>query len=325
MRSLLRGKDPLPQTDLHQQRMVIAVLPRVRIVAQLLAAPGSAAASTRCPLRITASLNSACSAAQMPCDGDRASGATRRLSEGSGRMAVIGATVAFGGLAAWRLGGLAAWRLGGLAAWRLGGGSGATFRGWRTKTVRGATYWQMQSDEELIAAVARTEQDALRALYDRHATAMLRLIRRLTSNTSIAEEILQEAWLAVWQSAGAFRGDSSVRGWVLGVARRQAHNRLRKAQPQLVDIDEMDASAAVDARVDVEAHAIMSIAHDKIIAAIVALPDHLREVAVLALVEDLPYQDIATVVGVPLGTVKSRMSHVRTRLMSALIHQGVRP
>ena len=94
----------------------------------------------------------------------------------------------------------------------------------------------MCSDEALLTAVADGDQTALRALYERHASATLRLIRRLTSDQGVAEEILQETWLAVWRSAKGFRAESSARGWLMGVARRQAHNQLRKSRPQLTDL-----------------------------------------------------------------------------------------
>lgn len=176
-------------------------------------------------------------------------------------------------------------------------------------------------DEELIRAVATGDQRALAVLYDRHATAMLRLIRRLTQHTAVAEEILQEAWLAVWRSASTYRGDSSVRGWLLGVARRRAHDVLRRSDAQLEPLtDEQDD--APDPHANVETQVLTDIAHEAIVQAILELPDHLREVAVLALVDELPYQDIAEVTGVPVGTVKSRMAKARTRLVRALSRNG---
>lgn len=179
-----------------------------------------------------------------------------------------------------------------------------------------ATYLDEQSDEQLMAAVAQGNADALRVLYTRHSATMLRLIRRLTSNVSVAEEILQETWVAVWRGADTFRGESSVRGWLLGVCRRQAHNRLRRAEPKVVDLGE--AANLPDNDTEVEVRVMTSIGHAEIVQAILNLPDHLREVAILALVEELPYRDVAAVVGIPVGTVKSRMAQVRTRLTRAL-------
>lgn len=168
----------------------------------------------------------------------------------------------------------------------------------------------------LLAAVARGDQDALRTLYERHAAVMLRLIRRLTSSPGIAEEILQEAWLAAWRSAPSFRGDSSIRSWLLGVARRQAHNRLRRVGPTLVDLDQ--AVDVADPQPGVEDQVLANAEQQRVAEAIRALPEHLRDVLVLALVEELPYQDVSAVLDIPVGTVKSRMSHARKRLAAAL-------
>ncbi|MET9431096.1 MULTISPECIES: sigma-70 family RNA polymerase sigma factor [unclassified Streptomyces] len=174
----------------------------------------------------------------------------------------------------------------------------------------------MCSDEALLTAVARGDQTALRALYERHAAAMLRLIRRLTSDQGVSEEILQEAWLAVWRSASGFRGDSSVRGWLLGVARRQAHNQLRRSRPQLTDLAE--AQDVPDPAPSVEDQILKEAERTELAAAVRALPEHLREVLALVLIEELPYPEVATVLAIPVGTVKSRMSHARRRLGSML-------
>lgn len=179
----------------------------------------------------------------------------------------------------------------------------------------------VETDRDLLAAVATGDQSALRTLYDRHSSAMLRLLRRLTSDVGTAEELLQESWLAVWRSSASFRGDSSVRGWLLGVTRRQAHNRLRGKRPILLALDAEEVAEPADPGVDVEADVLAAAGRRRILAAFEALPRRHRDVAVLALVEELPYTDIAEVLGIPVGTVKSRMAKVRTRL-SALLIEG---
>ncbi|MFG2339589.1 RNA polymerase sigma factor [Streptomyces yangpuensis] len=174
----------------------------------------------------------------------------------------------------------------------------------------------MCTDEALIAAVARGDQTALRTLYERHAAAMLRLIRRLSSDQGVCEEILQETWLAVWRAAAGFRGESSVRGWLLGIAKRQAHNQLRRSRPQSVDLAE--ALDVPDSAPSVEDQVLRDAAQSELLTAVRALPEHLREVLALVLVEDLPYPEVASVLSIPVGTVKSRMSHARRRLGTML-------
>lgn len=176
----------------------------------------------------------------------------------------------------------------------------------------------VDTDRDLLAAAASGDESALRVLYDRHASTMLRLLRRLTSDGGVAEELLQESWLAIWRSASTFRGESSVRGWLLGVARRQAHNRLRRFEPVRLALDADEVPEPADPGVDVEADVLASAGQRQILAAIEALPRRHREVTVLALVEELPYIDIAETLGIPVGTVKSRMAKARARLCAAL-------
>lgn len=167
-----------------------------------------------------------------------------------------------------------------------------------------------------MSSVAGGDQCALRHLYERHSGGMFRLLRRLTSDGGVAEEILQETWLAVWQSAGSFRGDSSVRGWLYGVARRQAHNRLRRASVVEVDLDL--AAAVPDAASGVEDLVLAGAERQELAAAVAELPEHLREVLVLVLAEDLSYPEVSAALGIPVGTVKSRMSHARRQLSARL-------
>lgn len=174
----------------------------------------------------------------------------------------------------------------------------------------------VESDNDLLARAASGDEQGLRVLYERHAAAVLRLLRRLTSDPGMAEEILQETWIAVWTSAHRFRGASSVRAWLLGVARRQAHNRLRRKSPSTVEFDA--APEPADETTDVEGEALAAAGRDEILAAIGRLPQTHRDVVVLALVEELPYSDIAEVVGVPVGTVKSRMAKARRMLAAEL-------
>ncbi|RNL84649.1 RNA polymerase sigma factor [Halostreptopolyspora alba] len=179
----------------------------------------------------------------------------------------------------------------------------------------------MGTDEQLLARVASGDENGLRELYHRHSAAMLRLLRRLTSDVGTTEEILQESWLAVWRSAGSYRSSASVRAWLLGVTRRQAHNRLRRATPPTVGIEA--APEPVDHTVDVEARVLAVAGHEAIMAAIGRLPRAHREVVVLALVEELPYADIAEVLAIPVGTVKSRMSTARGILSAELSRERV--
>lgn len=93
------------------------------------------------------------------------------------------------------------------------------------------------SDEALLRAVAVGDVSALTQLYERHAGALFGYLYRLAGDRMTAEEILQDTMLAVWRSAAAFEGRSKATTWIFGVARRQAHNRLRiRSGPETIGV-----------------------------------------------------------------------------------------
>ena len=132
----------------------------------------------------------------------------------------------------------------------------------------------------------------------------------------IAEEILQDTLLAVWRGADGFGGRSQVRTWLYGIARRQAHNRLRTARPSATTLDDVDEPPAVEP--GPEERALAGLERDRVLTAIDGLGLVHREVLVLTFVAELSQAEIAEVVGVPLGTVKSRLHNARAALVRAL-------
>lgn len=190
----------------------------------------------------------------------------------------------------------------------------------RTKSAAPATYTEVRSDAQLLVAVRDGDVDTLRELYERHSDAVLRLVRRLAP-AAMADDLLQETWLAVWQSAGSYRGDSSVRGWILGIARRQTYYLLRRRK---VDTVQLDADVDVaDPATSVDDQALSAIGHSALMDAISHLPDKHRVVLELGLVEGLPYGEIAMVLDIPQGTIKSRMSTARSKLVTLLSGRGM--
>jgi RNA polymerase sigma factor (sigma-70 family) len=177
------------------------------------------------------------------------------------------------------------------------------------------------SDAALLRSVAAGDAAALTTLYERHAGALFGYLYRLAGDRMTAEEILQDTMLAVWRSAGYFEGRSKVTTWLFGVARRQAHNRLRgRPSPESAagELPErLDRSAGPDEL------AIAAAGGTPVAAAIDRLPAHHRDVIALVFVAGLPLADVATVLAIPVGTVKSRLHHARAAVAAALIAQEV--
>src|SRR5690606_10837606 len=85
-----------------------------------------------------------------------------------------------------------------------------------------------ETDAALLARIAAEDRRAVAELYARHQRPLFRYLSQLTADHGLAEEILQDTIVAVWQSASTFEGRSAVRTWLFSIARRQAHNVLRR-------------------------------------------------------------------------------------------------
>ena len=176
------------------------------------------------------------------------------------------------------------------------------------------------SDAALLRSVAAGDAGSLTRLYERHAGPLFGYLYRLAGDRMTAEEILQDTMLAVWRSAAGFDGRSKVSTWLFGVARRQAHNRLRnRASPEPVaDLPDLADRAAGPDEV-----AIAAAGGTPLAAAVQRLPDHHRDVIALVFVAGLPLADVADVLSIPVGTVKSRLHHARAAVAAALVAQEV--
>lgn len=171
-------------------------------------------------------------------------------------------------------------------------------------------------DEAVLRRVRRGDADALTALYRRHAEGLFHFLLRLAGDRMVAEEILQDTLLAVWRGASGFGGRSQVRTWLYGIARRQAHNRLRTARPAEAALDEVPEVGSTGP--GPEELAVAGLERDRVLAAVGRLGLVHREVVVLMVVAGLSHAEIAAVVGVPVGTVKSRLHHARAALARSL-------
>ena len=86
-------------------------------------------------------------------------------------------------------------------------------------------------DVALLRKIADGDQDAMSEFYRLHSQAVRSHRCLVVDDPALAEEVFQDAMLAVWRSANSFRGESRVRTWVIAIARRQARNRLRRREP----------------------------------------------------------------------------------------------
>jgi RNA polymerase sigma-70 factor (ECF subfamily) len=200
------------------------------------------------------------------------------------------------------------------------------------------------ADDEvvLVRAVAGGSEDALASLYDRHVGGVHAVAIRLTGDRGIAEEVVQETFLALWNRAELFDpGVASLGTWLRAIARNRAVDRLRAAgrRPILASLpgerdsddprgglDRLGADAAVIGGAgrdpDPEAAAEAASVRAAIGAALATMPEVERTVIVLAYREGLTQQEIAQRLDWPLGTVKTRTRRALARLRELLESDG---
>jgi RNA polymerase sigma-70 factor (ECF subfamily) len=188
------------------------------------------------------------------------------------------------------------------------------------RTVEGAQREQI-SDEALTTAIAAGDRGAMKALYERHNVRVYRFGLRLVGDTSLAEDVVSEVFLAVWRRAGAFKAKSRVSTWLLAIARHRALSALRGRSDQRFDDDHTAAIA------DPADHAEATVDHPDRSAIIRSCLSQLsaihREVFDLVYYHEKSVDEVAQIVGVPASTVKTRMFSARRRMESLLETAGV--
>lgn len=169
-------------------------------------------------------------------------------------------------------------------------------------------------DEErrVLARVASGERRALEELYERLGQRLFRYLLAISSDRQLAEETLQDTLVAVWRGAGSYRGDSSARSWVFGIARRRAHSALRGRN--LPISEESDLESLPTPEYGPEDTALAGSRSEELAGLIGKLSTVHREALALVFFHQLSYEETAAVLDVPVGTVKSRLSNAKRAL-----------
>ena len=161
------------------------------------------------------------------------------------------------------------------------------------------------SDEALVALVARADEDALAELYDRFGRVAYGLALRIVRDPALAEDAVQEGFLAVWRSSARFvteRAKAST--WILTLIHRRAVDLVRREQPRRAE--PLDAAPHPSGD-DTEEEAWLRLRRTRVQEALARLPDKQREALELAYYGGFTQSELADRLGEPLGTIKSRM------------------
>jgi len=181
-------------------------------------------------------------------------------------------------------------------------------------------------DRGVLARVADGELDALSELYDRYRTMAYSIALRVTGDATLAEDVLQEAFLGAWRHAGRYvAGKGSVKTWLLAIVHHRAIDAVRRRRPSTALPEREDAPPPALTIPDLWGEVSAHLDAATVRAALAELPDAQREAIELAYFGGLTQQEIAARTGAPLGTVKGRMRLALVAMRRRLLELGGEP
>jgi RNA polymerase sigma-70 factor (ECF subfamily) len=179
------------------------------------------------------------------------------------------------------------------------------------------------SDTQLIVAIGRWRQDALAEAYRRHAGAVFALARRLLVDATLAEEVVQEVFLRIWNQPEKFDPErGTLRSYLLA----QCHGRsvdLLRSETSRRRREERDARRTAEDGYDLEHEVVDLAVAERVKEALATLPEVEREAIALAYFGGHTYREVADLLDQPEGTVKSRIRTGLKRLRSELVGAGI--
>jgi len=178
------------------------------------------------------------------------------------------------------------------------------------------------TDEALLAGFLAGDETCFAGIVERYRRSLVRFARCYLGGAGhLAEDVAQDALIAVYRSAASFQGRSSFRTWLFSVARNACRHHLRRRERE-AHREDAGGDQVLEAMPDAGADPLERLEHQDvrrlIREALDALPPPLRTAVVLRDAEELSYEQIAEVLDVPMGTVRSRLHNARVRLAARL-------
>lgn len=176
-------------------------------------------------------------------------------------------------------------------------------------------------DLELIRLSAGGDRSAFASLVERHQAAVFRFARAMTSDEGAAEDALQETFLAAWRGAAGFRGEASVRSWLLTITRNAVNrqHRRRVDEPAVMEpLGTLGLEAGWGTTDDPESLALARESRELLARAMSRLDDDARAVLTLRELEDFSGEETAAILGITLAATKTRLHRARLKLAAAV-------
>jgi len=166
------------------------------------------------------------------------------------------------------------------------------------------------------------QQPAFERLYRLYERRVYQYVHTLVYDPALAEEIVGDTMLAVWRGAGTFAATSRVSTWIFGIARHKALDAVRRSARRQHEVDLDGATGFPDPRDRPDEDVLRDQVTKLTQQAMAALTREHQEVLRLVFYEELPYEEIATILGIPTNTVKTRVYYAKQRLKDQLERQG---
>jgi RNA polymerase sigma-70 factor (ECF subfamily) len=187
------------------------------------------------------------------------------------------------------------------------------------------------TDPQLVEQALAGSQDACRQLVERHGRAVFNLVARMVREDGVAEELAQDAFVKAFAALRSYDPSYKFSNWLLRIAHNLAIDHLRRVRPGLVSIDDDARQGGVaEALVDERERSPLDQAvqrglREDLETALGGLRPEFRRLVIMRYLEDLTYEEIAQVVGLPLGTVKSHLHRARAALARLMTEAGWGP
>lgn len=189
------------------------------------------------------------------------------------------------------------------------------------------TSWSDLSDGELVEKIRAGERDAYRPIVERYQSRLFAMVCGMVRNSEDAKDIVQMSFVKAYQALDSFRTDSNFYTWLYRIGRNLAIDHCRKhKRRRTTGFDEAVAARDEDGSLLEQHHAEdperalrRKQLQERTFAALDELSEDAREIVLLREVEGLAYKEIADVLGIPEGTVMSRLFYARKKLQALLV------
>ena len=171
-----------------------------------------------------------------------------------------------------------------------------------------------RSDPDLLRALAADDRSALAELYRRHSAWLLCRLARRCADPDLVDQALQDTFVAVWRKPASYKGSGEVAAWMWGIAIRRLIDQLRRRPAALHRVDPADASSP-----SAEEQVLLGVQHGDLAGALDRLSPELRAVVQATVLDGLTTREAGRLLGIPAGTVKTRMMRAKPLLREGLI------